>query len=366
MPCKGSHSLSRALLCLGMGLPEVCFAQSAAPSTGGPGTAEVASVRRAQRARDAASWAEAAATFRSVLEAAEAEGLSEARRAELVGELGLCELALREYRDAAEHMALSLRYEKPLPKGLVKRLQRGYDAALEHVARLYVSVSPPEAAVLVDGRPLGRTAQAYEIFLDPGRHTIRARMTGHEDALTVFDAAAGGNQITALRLSRAPEPTPRAKEPAAPRPEPAHRAPARGAAAARAASGTAAPRAFFTPLQTAGGVLATTAVVVSATGFVGFFLTDRELDARRAELLQQTRAPYACGRSNPPAECVELWDLQDRRSLFFDVGWIGLATGGVLGAATLVSLLVAPTPGRVRVVLHATGQQAGVLVQGGW
>ncbi|WP_437297007.1 hypothetical protein [Sorangium sp. So ce426] len=56
-------------------------------------------VRHGQRARAAGQWTEAHAAYEAAFEAADPESTTERERAEIAGELGLCEVALGKYRD---------------------------------------------------------------------------------------------------------------------------------------------------------------------------------------------------------------------------------------------------------------------------
>ena len=89
-------------------------------------------VRRGRRARNTGQWTEAYAAYKAALEAADPASSTERVRAELAGELGLCELALRKYRDAAEHLAFSLEQRTALPLALQLRFEKGERELLKH------------------------------------------------------------------------------------------------------------------------------------------------------------------------------------------------------------------------------------------
>ncbi|XXY49377.1 hypothetical protein WME91_56160 [Sorangium sp. So ce269] len=164
-------------------------------------------VRRGQRARNAGRWTEAHAAYKAAFEAAADPATStERERAELAGELGLCELALHKYRDAAEHLARSLEQRETLPLARQPRFEAGQREAAKHVARLVLSVDPPDAEVFIDGQRLGRTARTYTLFFEPGKHLVRGRAPGapvHEDGLHSFLAAAGAEHEITMKLPRA-------------------------------------------------------------------------------------------------------------------------------------------------------------------
>ncbi|WP_437813399.1 tetratricopeptide repeat protein [Sorangium sp. So ce1078] len=71
-------------------------------------------LRRARRARASGKWTEAHAAYKAAFEAIDSTSVTERESAEIAGELGLCELKLRKFRDAAEHLAWSLERRKAL------------------------------------------------------------------------------------------------------------------------------------------------------------------------------------------------------------------------------------------------------------
>ena len=117
---------------------------------------------------------------------------------------GLCELALRKYRDAAEHLAESLQQRAALSLNLQRRFEDGQRSAEARVVRFYLGVSPADAEVLLDGKPVGKQAASYELFLAPGQHTVRARLLGYGDAVNTFTADAGDKRAVPTPPGDAP------------------------------------------------------------------------------------------------------------------------------------------------------------------
>ncbi|WP_234022771.1 tetratricopeptide repeat protein [Sorangium cellulosum] len=167
----GAHLLF-VLLTLGAstGLPSSADAQQRSPAPGSSDGATVKDlVRRARKARDRGNWTEACDAFKAALDAANLPPAMKLDRAELdrgafdpaelAGELGLCELELRKYRDAAEHLTWSLERDWALPSQLQQRFLIGQRKAAFYVAELMLSVDPPDAEVFIDGKPIGRTAR---------------------------------------------------------------------------------------------------------------------------------------------------------------------------------------------------------------
>src|SRR6185503_10534547 len=99
---------------------------------------------------------------------------------DLAGNLGNVELALGRPRDAAEHLSFCL---KNFPAtGTAKQLEfirSRLAEARQKVGALSIQVSEGGAEVLVDGRSIGRSPLADEVFVDPGSRRIEARLNGH-------------------------------------------------------------------------------------------------------------------------------------------------------------------------------------------
>ncbi|KYF74298.1 hypothetical protein BE11_15340 [Sorangium cellulosum] len=319
-------------------------------------------VRRARRARDAGRWAEAHAAYRAAFEAADPASSTETLRTQLAGELGLCELELRKYRDAAEHLTWSLEQRDALPLELQLRFEAGKRKAAPHVGTLYLSVDPPDAEVLIDGKPIGPPARTYRLFLDPGQHMVRARLAGHEEAFQSFDAQAGKATTISMQVPRAAPPAAISKDTATGAPE-AKRS-ARGAQA-----WSVAPSSTGSNLRVAGAVLAGATMVAGGGFLIWSAYTEDDLHDQATALRGADKNADRCVRPNAPRACSELRDLQEQRDLLRQVGWLSLATGGALGALTLVSLIVGRTSSHsdgVRVVPTAGARSAGLMMVGAW
>ncbi|WP_437852319.1 PEGA domain-containing protein [Sorangium sp. So ce363] len=361
------HALLSVLPCVFLGvvavLEGVASAQDlhAIAGTHEPSTAEDL-LRRARRARDARRWAEAEAAYEAALKAADAAWTTDAERAEIAAELGLCELALGSYRDAADHLAQSLRHRGALRSLLAERAEEGLLKAESRVVTLYLGVSPPDAEVFVDGKALGRRAPTYELFLEPGQHTVRARLDGHSEAVGAFDGQAGKASSLTLKLPRAPE---RAAavvagagpaRPAAPLPPPAAR--------------RALP---LTELRIGGAALATAALAAGTVFLLRADVIDGNLAERDVVLRQRGWTSTTCWWPNAPSACAEIRKEATERGRFATLGNVALATGAVFGLATAASFLaegwlLGGTPARegVHVVPSATGTQAGLVLQSVW
>jgi hypothetical protein len=310
-----------------------------------------AQVRRGRIARDAGQWVEAKAAFKAALDATDPAESTAASRAELAGEIGLCELALRSYRDAAEHLEASLEERKLLSPALQRRFDAGMAKALPHVVTLYLSVRPPDAELLIDGQPVGRPAGLYKLFLEPGRHFLRGVSRGHEPVFQVLDAGAGKDLSMVLTLS----PSAAGAMGTAAREQQKAPGPARPPVASSAKRSS-----VVTDLLIPGLVLTSGTLLTGGTLLVWSAVTDADLDERASAV-----GSTGCLDKYPTRNCSELRDLQARRDLLSDVGWASMTAGAVFGAATLASVFVGRSK-PVQVVPLATGKQAGLVFYGVW
>jgi hypothetical protein len=94
--------------------------------------------------------------FEEALKHAGSARMMEAQRAVVLGEPGLSELAQRKYREAAEHLSESLDHDTALPRASREAFHQGMREA--GVGRLYVTVTPSDAALLLDGERIGTGA----------------------------------------------------------------------------------------------------------------------------------------------------------------------------------------------------------------
>ncbi|WP_437720817.1 hypothetical protein [Sorangium sp. So ce861] len=326
-------------------------------------------LRRARRAQAAGQWTEAQAAYKASFEAIDSTSDTEKESAEIAGELGLCELALRKYRDAAEHLAWSLERRKVLSSAQQKRFGEGLAKAESFVATLYLSVDPPDAEVLVDGALIGRPRRTYTLFFEPGKHMVRARARGREEAFQTLDARAGTETTMTIQLPRAAVSS--AGEDA--RAGPARKA-ATGAPAAKTAARAPAPWASWPGTLRIGGVAITTATAAAGAVFLlRAHVVHGNLQDANIVRREQGWEPDACRQASAPTACRELQAQVNERNLFATLGKVSLAASAVFGIATAASFLTeiaifgdAPPAEGLRVVPLTTGERAGVLLEGAW
>jgi hypothetical protein len=354
-----------SVLCAAITLPHSAHAGEQPPSPKASAVAkDLDLVRRARQARVAGRPADATAALEAALSSDNADRMTVRERAEALGELGLCELAQRKYRDAAEHIYESLDRWTDLRPPFRLELQNAFNEAVKHVGRVYFALSPPEAAVLLDGRPIGRVTKSYVFFVEPGRHTVRARLNGYKESSQSFDIEGEQRHMITLDLPRAPE---AAAQTAQPEPREAAKAVAAPAPPAGAQS------AAWLSFPIAGGVLAVGAAVAGGVLLGKAGATREDLETRAAELRpakgngEEGLGTSACLDPPVPSGCAELADLRRREDTLTKAGWVTLGAAGALGVATVASFVLLrkrPDKDAVRVAPAVARHGAGLFVQG--
>jgi hypothetical protein len=128
---------------------------------------------------------------------------------QIAGNLAGCELKLKLYRDAAEHLTYSLREMKPdSPHEWRANSETALREARAKVEAVRLSVNVAGAEVRVDGRVVGRAPLVDPLFVDPGSHTIEAVQEGFPAARATVEATAGGERAVALELRKSEPPPP--------------------------------------------------------------------------------------------------------------------------------------------------------------
>ncbi|WP_437314411.1 hypothetical protein [Sorangium sp. So ce385] len=276
---------------------------------------------------------------------------------------------LRKYREAAEHLAWSLEQREALPAALQLRFEEGLRKATTHVATLLLAVDPPDAEVLVDGKPVGRTARTHKLFFESGQHMVRARAPGREESLQVFTAMPGKEHEMLMQLPRSSGST---KEVAAAAPKEAPKA-----LSSALAVPTQAPSRWASwpgTLRIAGIAVTTATVSVGSLLMIRASRLDGDLSERRDGLNREpTTNSSMCWQAPQRSACAELLRLRDERNLSGVAGTALVIVGGVIGAATAASFFtdfsfLGRTPARERIHVSpaATGQAVGVRIEGLW
>jgi hypothetical protein len=155
--------------------------------------------------------------YEGFVEAWNLQGLPRVPR--IAGNLGRAELELGKHRDAAEHLAFFLREEKGLSDENRKDVSRRLAEAKSKIGTLQVEVLPAGAEVYVDGARAGTSPLEVEIYVEPGRRKVEARL-GARRTSREYNVAAGATATVQLDLSpevpSSPPPAPPATRSRAP------------------------------------------------------------------------------------------------------------------------------------------------------
>ncbi|WP_437586867.1 PEGA domain-containing protein [Sorangium sp. So ce1000] len=106
---------------------------------------------------------------------------------------------------AAEHLSFALRHWPLLSAvaHLKPTAQQRLATSRAQVGALAVTVSAPLAEVLVDGKPAGKAPLAGELFVEPGEHTVEARLDGYAPAQRSVRVAKGETAAVTLAMAAA-------------------------------------------------------------------------------------------------------------------------------------------------------------------
>jgi hypothetical protein len=250
---------------------------------------------------------------------------------DIAGLLGQVELELGKHRDAAEHLTACLRLLSAKDAAKRQRIEESLEKARREVATVDLDVSPQGAQVLVDGTVAGLAPLADPIFLDPGEHTIEARLGGWEAAQEKVIVERGARHELSLVLAR-PDPAPATVASASPQPTPLP-----------SDSGTDAPSSARTTVLTIEGAVLAVGLVV---GTVYAVKTHADADDIASARAAGPADGTGCSRPEYASQCSALRDARDRHDTDKTIGTIGFVAAGVAGLAGAATLLFWPSEQR--------------------
>ena len=282
-----------------------------------------------------AQWAEARDEFRKAWELT--------KTFDVAANLGDCELELKQFRDAAEHLAFAVR-EFPLSgkDKLRQRVEQRFAEARKEVATINLSVIPSGATGLLDGRPIDPESLNKATFVDPGIHVFEATADGFEYGSILVDGAKGGMSDVVLALRRRqPQPVVAATQ------------------STRASGSNVA-------LLLAGETACGTALVVGAV--FSALATGKTTDAnRQASLLQATHGVNVCGGGSNAGACGNLHGARQDAYTFSNVAGWAFVGASASGATTLLYWLLSSGKTHDSTVMVAPMSNAnGIVVRGKW
>jgi len=258
----------------------------------------------------------------------------------LLQNLGEAELRTAHYVEAATHLSEYLDRAVGKPDDQA-RARSSLAAALQHVARLVVESNVPAPQVSVDGQPTSDTpTESRPLLLRPGLHTVAVSKPGYESMQKDLELEEGmvtrtKCELVALSLHDDLRPK-RIDELSKKRDE---------AASEKPPASNAGIETRTIAILVAGGL------TVVAVGMGTYFELSRAADERRAQELRallamstNTTQGGACVRptSIVAAWCSELDERVNARATVAKSETIAFAAAGVLGAATIATVLFWP------------------------
>jgi tetratricopeptide (TPR) repeat protein len=138
------------------------------------------------------------------------EAFAAQRGYDIAGNLGAAELAQGKLREAAQHLAFTLRmFPVTGDPALREQMAKAYEQCRQGVGALRIKLDVKGATVRVDGAEIGEAALADEVFVDPGEHVVEARLAGYTGAPQRVTVAKGA----AIEVATALAPVPRGVDP---------------------------------------------------------------------------------------------------------------------------------------------------------
>lgn len=317
---RGAKAKSFLAMVAALSLAPVANAQNSAPAAAhtGSGAAEPAAdpeyvrdlLTRGTEALSASRNEEA----RSLL----SQAYRLRRSYDVAAALGQAELELGRHRDASEHLEFAIREFPPgESRKLLKQLQDAFATAKSRVATLRILVNQPGCEVTVDGALIGTSPLPADVFVEPGQHTLGARL-GTGDAVERALATSAGKDYT-VELSLNPKP---------------------GAASATDANLGSPQSVSVAPRHDSSEVSPKTIVLVGGSAITAVLLglgiaeRLRASDADDEAATLRSRMAGNCPGQGGGALCRELVSDLDRRNSANRLAVYSFVGAGVTGAAT--------------------------------
>ena len=317
-------------------------------------TALAPATARAQQAPTAAK-----AQYGKALDAMKREDWSEARALleplwenthtyDIAAALGQTEFMLKDYAAGTQHMAFAAA-NIPLKEKVatVQRIQSALAEMKQSVGAVRFSVSKDSAEILADGKVVGTSPLAIEVYLNPGPHKLEARMNNGAAAKETLEVEAGKSYEVALVLDK---PNTSAVPPGAAAVAPVEakkQEPPTTIEQPPVRDEKTAPN--WVPVIVSGGL----AVVATAVG-TGFLIDAKSAKNKAATQLDDAEAaygPYPCDKPTGAAatSCQELESTLSRRDRSMTASTVSFVAGGVFAAGAIASYFFWRKPGEPRV-----------------
>lgn len=230
---------------------------------------------------------------------------------DVAANLGNVEVQIGKYKEAYLHLQYVLdTYPISDPKHpvVMQKTREKQAEAKAHVAVFKVSITPPGAAVAVNGVAIGTTPLSEPIVVDPGTHRLTATLDGYTALSQDLTAQPNTEQALNLAMKRAN----------------------RGGGVSPAMIG----------VSIAGGVLALGAL---GAGIGLHVAAGGKADDREALAAEIGDNSTCSDPNNTDVRCDQIGSLADEENTFSAAGTAMLVVGGVLAAGTIVAIIVWPS-----------------------
>jgi len=236
------------------------------------------------------------------------------RSYDIAGNLGNVEVKLKKYKEAVPHLEyvlanLPVSMDSETRAAVTKRTQDLLTEAKGHVAIVKFSITPPEAAIAVDGAPV----EGGRVILDAGSHQLALTADGYQPVEQTLEVSAGSLENTVISMAKTGS----------------------GDTATIQSGGGgdtgASDDGPSIPILIAGGVIGLGALGAG----IGLHVVAAGKGGERQDLIDGLQGTGDCAGDNPPAECANISDLADQESTFSAAGTGLLIGGGVVIAATV-------------------------------
>lgn len=272
---------------------------------------------------------------------------------QILGSLGEAALRLGRPRDAAEHLARFLAEDKGAGADERAAATALLVEAKKDIVTLKIAVTEPGSEVLVDEELIGVAPLPAEIYVTPGRHTVRARKgTARAEATGTYEK--GWTRVIKLEPK---EQEARAQPLPAPTVDP--KAPPQSASLP-----VKSPSPFRTVALVSGGAVALAGIGVGVAGLA--------LSAAKSSERDAVCTGGAClqpGVEGYHDQMTVRKGLDDERVLLFNMGVPALVVGGIAAAGTGVAFFLwkpAPAGVEARTGIRLVPSGPGVTLRADW
>jgi hypothetical protein len=241
--------------------------------------------------------------------------------------LGLVELNLKRYADAAEHFQFGLTNIPPREKPeLVQRMRDLFELAKQQVGAITVATNQPGAEIYVDSKSVGTAPLTSEIYVNVGTHVLSARQGSAVTPGKTIDALAGRTYEVDLELERASDGTGMQPRPPA---QPANSGPP--------LTDRAPDRRNYLP-----AIVAASGGGVALAGGIISLVVSMNKHADAQERLEKLVDPNACGPGMSAANAEECHTIASRANSSHTFRTLSFAGFGATLLAGVVTYVVWP------------------------